>query len=167
MSIRLEEEIDWFAVHTLNTAAFDTPAEALLVDALRQETTPTVSLVAEEDGIIVGHIFFSPVTLLSRPDLKLMGLAPMAVDKDYRRKGIGAALVRGGLEQCEAIGVAAVVVIGDPTYYVRFGFLPASKFGLRCEFEVPSDAFMALELERGAFDNASGIVRYHPSFSLL
>ncbi len=167
MLIRDEEERDWFAVHDLNTASFDTPAEALLVDALREQLKPILALVAEEDDIIVGHIFFSPVLHTGKPEVKVMGLAPMAVEVDYRRRGIGAALVRDGIQRCEEAGIAAIVVLGDPTYYSRFGFLPAADYGLHCEFEVPAEAFMAMELQPGSLAGGSGVIKYHPSFSLL
>lgn len=168
MEIRKEEEIDWFTVHSLNTEAFDTPAEALLVDALREQARPLVSFVAEVDGIVIGHIFFSPVTLAGRPELKLMALAPLAVDADFRRRGIGEALVKAGLLECAAIGAGAVVVVGDPKYYPKFGFESSDRFGLRSEFkEVPKEAFLIKELVPGYLDGASGVIKYHPAFSLV
>ena len=93
MQVRTEKVTDESAVCLVNTSAFETPAEAKLVDALRKQARPIVSLVAELDDSVVGHIMFSPVTLSSHPDLKLMGLAPVAVMPKYQRKGVGAALV--------------------------------------------------------------------------
>jgi putative acetyltransferase len=91
-------------VHAVNVAAFETPSEANLVDALRAQAQPVVSLVAEDDnGAIAGHIMFSPVSLLGHPGLKVMGLAPMAVAPKHQRKGTGSALVRAGLEQCKQL----------------------------------------------------------------
>ena len=87
--IRNEEEKDWAAVHALNVAAFETPAEANLVDALRQQARPVISLVAEEHQAVVGHIMFSPVKLSGHSELMIMGLAPMAVTPEHQRKGIG------------------------------------------------------------------------------
>ena len=97
MRIRPEKPGDHAGVRAVNVAAFETPAEADLVDALRAQAWPLVSLVADEDGAIVGHIMFSPVTLPGHPALALMGLAPMAVTPARQRAGIGSALVRAGL----------------------------------------------------------------------
>lgn len=132
--IRAEAEIDRAAVRAVNTEAFETTAEADLVDALREGAQPVVSLVAEHDGRIVGHIMFSPVTLVGEPELKIMGLAPMAVASARQRKGIGSALVGAGLEQCTALGFGAVVVLGHPTYYPRFGFIPSTRWNIHCEY---------------------------------
>src|SRR5207245_7249686 len=115
----------WAAVRARNVSAFERPAEADLVDALREQAQPLVSLIAEDTGAIAGHIMFSPVSLSDHPALKIMGLAPMAVAPEHQRKGIGSALVRAGLEQCKRLGIGAVVVLANPTYYPRFGFLSA------------------------------------------
>jgi putative acetyltransferase len=94
-----------------------------------------------------------------------MGLGPMAVAPSRQRKGIGSALVRDGLRRCKALGYRVVVVVGHPTYYPRFGFVPAIRFGLRCEYDVPTDVFMAVELEPGALNGISGFVRYDDAFA--
>lgn len=165
MRIRTEEQKDWAAVHAVNVSAFETPAEANLVDALRQEARPVVSLVAEDAGAIVGHIMFSPVSLPGHADLKIMGLAPMAVAPKYQRKGIGSALVRDGLEECRYLGCGAVVVLGHPEYYPRFGFAPGARFGIGCEYDAPEATFMVIELQAGFLRGASGKVKYHQAFS--
>ncbi len=165
MLIRVEEENDRAAVHAVNVSAFETPTEANLVDALREHARPVASLVAEDDGTVVGHIMFSPVSLSGHPGLKVMGLAPMAVAPEHQRKGIGSALVRAGLEQCKQLGFVAVVVLGHPEYYPRFGFSPASRFGIDCEYDVPEEAFMAMELQREALSEKAGRVKYHAAFS--
>jgi putative acetyltransferase len=85
MLIRTEEEKDWAAVYALNAAAFETPVEANLVDALHQQARPVVSLVAEDNQKVVGHIMFSAVSLTGHPDVKIMGLAPMAVAPDHQK----------------------------------------------------------------------------------
>jgi putative acetyltransferase len=167
MLIRAENGEDRVGVRTLNASAFDTTAEADLVDALRAQVTPYISLVAEDDDRVVGHIMFTPVALSGHPDLKIMGLAPMAVSTQYRRKGTGSALVRVGLEQCRLLGFGAVVVLGHPKYYPRFGFSPAARFGIDCEYRVPEEAFMLVELQSGYLLGASGTVRYHAAFSDL
>ena len=165
MLIRTEEETDRAAVHDVNAAAFETPAEAQLVDALREEAQPVVSLVAEDNGKIVGHIMFSPVSLSGHPNLGVMGLAPMAVVPDYQRKGVGSALIGAGLDRCRQLGFAAVIVLGHPGYYPRFGFSPSSRFGIDSEYQVPEEVFMAMELQPGALSGKRGTIKYHAAFS--
>lgn len=164
MTIREERADDTQAVRALNLAAFQTSTEADLVDALRVEASPFVSLVAEESGVIVGHIMFSPVNLALDAPL-LMGLAPMAVSPERQRQGIGSRLIAEGLERCGQLGAAVVVVLGHADYYPRFGFAPASRFGLRSEYDVPDEVFMARELKDGGLEGLAGTVRYHPVFA--
>jgi putative acetyltransferase len=165
MLIRTEEPKDQAAVHAVNVSAFETPAEADLVDVLRKEAHPIVSLVAEQDGAIVGHIMFSPVTLSGHAELKIMGLAPMAVAPEQQNKGIGSALVRAGLERCKELGVGATVVLGHTWFYPRFGFTPSVRFGIGCEYEVPQDVFMVMELQPGYLREATGIIKFHAAFN--
>lgn len=167
MLLRAEEDDDHASVYAVNSSAFDTPSEANLVNALREQARPLISIVAEDDGKILGHILFSPVSLSGNPRLELVGLAPMAVVPEHQRLGIGSALVRGGLKQCRQFrqrGFAGVVVLGHPAYYPRFGFLPASRFGIDSEYGVPDDTFMAMELQSGALNGISGRAKYHPAF---
>lgn len=165
MLIRAEQESHISTVHSLNASTFQRSAEADLVDALRRQAHPIVSLVAERETIVVGHILFSPVSLDGWPDLKIMGLGPMAVASQHQRSGIGSALVRAGLEQCKRLGVSAVVVLGHPEYYPRFGFLPSMRFNIQSEYNVPEEAFMVVELEPGVLRGRSGRIKYHPAFS--
>jgi len=167
MKIREEAASDVAAIRDVNRAAFGTDSEARLVDLLRDRAAPIVSLVAEHAGAIVAHICFSPVTLSGHDDLNLMGLAPMAVLPSEQRRGIGSALVRAGLERCADLSCAAVVVLGHPEYYPRFGFVPASRFGIGSEYEVPDDVFMVLELQPGRLRGRSGTARYHPAFAMV
>jgi putative acetyltransferase len=163
--IRPERGDDLEAIRRVNLSAFTTPLEANLVEALRLLAQPVVSLVAVRGDEIVGHILFSPATLASDPALAVMGLAPMAVSPERQRQGIGSQLVAAGLEACRESGCAAAVVLGHADYYPRFGFTPASRFGLSCEYDVPDEVFMALELTPGALQGRSGLVRYHPAFA--
>ena len=96
-----------------------------------------------------------------------MGLGPMAVAPEHQRAGVGSALIRAGLDACRALDRSAVVVLGHATYYPRFGFVPASTFGLACEYDVPDEVFMALELVPCALSDVSGTTRYSPAFSDL
>lgn len=107
---------------------------------------------------------FSPVSLSGHPGLKIMGLAPMAVLPVNQNKGIGSALVRAGLERCKDLGFGAVVVLGHPKYYPRFGFLPSSHFGIGCEYDAPEEAFMVVELQPGYLRGSSGTIKYHAAF---
>jgi len=135
------------------------------IDLLRKQAKPVISLVAEMEGDVVGHIMFTPVALSIDPDLKLMGLAPMAVRPKLQKQGIGSSLVRAGLEQCVQMGFVAVVVLGYPGYYPRFGFSPSSRFGMDSEYDVPEDVFMALELKPEALRGKTGRVKYHAAFN--
>ena len=164
MQIRTEQSNDWDAVYAVNASAFATSSEADLVDALRQQALPFVSLVAEELEEIIGHIAFSPVTLSNHQDLNAMGLAPMAVVPMQQRRGVGSALVRAGLDRCRQLNCAAVFVLGHPEYYPRFGFVPSSRFAIECEYDVPEEAFMAMELRPGALSGKTGKVSYHRAF---
>lgn len=167
MNIRPESQSDIDAVFAVNTSAFETPAEASLVDALREQANPVISLVAEDNGEIIGHIMFSPVSLTNHPETKILGLAPMAVVPDWQNKGVGSELVRAGLRECQQMGFDAVVVLGHPTYYPRFGFVPAVKFGITSEYDVPDDVFMVLELEPDGLSKSDGTIKYHDAFSQL
>ena len=122
--------------------------------------------MAELDGHVVGHILFTEVSIEDAdPSLRALGLAPLAVLSEFQRKGIGTALMRHSLERCRDMGHDAIVVVGHPEYYLKFGFLPASRYGLRCEYEVPANAFMVLELRVGASQGIRGLVRYQPEFA--
>lgn len=165
--IRPEQPGDVAAIRAVNERAFGTPAEANLVDRLRASGTAVLSLVAEHDGQIVGHILFSPVTVVAAPRaFRAVGLAPMCVAPECQRSGIGSQLVRHGLEACRRAGYDAVVVLGHVDYYPRFGFLRASDHGLDNEYEA-TDAFMVLPLASEALAGVSGLVRFAAEFAEL
>jgi len=165
ITVRAEEPADHDPVRELNRRAFEGQAEARLVDVLRG-TPRSISLVAALGTEVVGHIFFSPVEIVGpAPTIAAAGLGPMAVLPEHQRRGIGSRLVRAGLEECRRSAYEAVVVVGHPSYYPRFGFDRASVFGLRCEFPVPDDVFMALALRAGALAGPERVVRYLPEFS--
>jgi putative acetyltransferase len=165
-SIRAERPGDADGIRDTNALAFGEPLEARLVDALRG-APGSLSLVAIDDGRVVGHIFFTPVTIEPPVTRRMAGLAPMAVRPECQRSGIGSQLIRAGLEECRRHGYSAVVVLGHPEYYPRFGFVPAHTYGLTCEFPSPPEAFMAVELEAGALRGVRGLVRYMPQFADL
>lgn len=164
--VRAETTEDRDAIHRVNELAFGQPNEADLVDALRANARPYISLVAIVDEQIVGHIFFSPVAIESEAgSFTAMGLAPMAVLPEYQNQGIGSQLVREGLKECQRLGEEIVVVLGHPNFYPRFGFVPASLKGLRSEYDVPDDVFMVVELREGALQGRRGLVKYHAEFA--
>lgn len=169
LTIRPETPSDHSSVRTVNEHAFERTAEADLVDVLRETAETYLSLVADDEGEVVGHIFFSPVSVesISGDKATLFGLAPMAVLPTRQRQGIGAALVQKGLEASKALGCSAVVVLGHPDYYPRFGFKPAQVFRLQSEFDVPAEVFMAQELVSGALENVRGTVRYNSAFAAM
>jgi putative acetyltransferase len=160
--IRRETAADIPAIRRVNELAFGRPNEARLVDALREAATPFLSLVADDGGAIVGHIAFTPVTV---GPAVILGLAPMAVLPGRQHQGIGSELVRAGLDACRDAGFGAVVVLGHPDYYPRFGFEPASRRGVTTEYDVPDPVFMLLELTPGGADALQGVARYHPAFA--
>jgi putative acetyltransferase len=163
--VRSEKTEDHESVRRINELAFEQPNEANLVDALRANARPYISLVAVVDEQVVGHIFFSPVSVESESSaFTAMGLAPMAVLHEYQNQGIGSQLVLEGLKECQRLGHGIVVVLGHANYYPRFGFTPASLKGLRSEYDVPDEVFMVTELVPGALEGRRGLVKYHPEF---
>jgi putative acetyltransferase len=163
VTVRAETPADALAVRAVNERAFGGALEADIVAAVR-EAVDSISLVAVLREQIVGHILFTPVRIDPPTSARVAGLAPMAVSPDAQRRGIGSALVRAGLEECRREGYGAVVVLGHPDYYPRFGFRQADHWRLACEYDAPPEAFMALELEPGVLD--AGTVIYRPEFSI-
>jgi putative acetyltransferase len=136
-------------ISALLVAAFEGKQEADLVKDLRENHMASLEWVAEQDGALVGHILYSPVWI-EKDGLAAglgVGLAPMCVDPASQKKGIGTKLINETIARLKEEGIAFAVVLGDPAYYRRFGFRPASEFGLRCEFDAPEGAFQALPIE--------------------
>jgi putative acetyltransferase len=188
--LRPEQPADVHKIREINEAAFQGRAEADLVDALRGAGMITLSAVAllgcspegEEKGDathrsgmctdevvggeLVGHILFTPVTVTTeKADVPLLGLGPVAVLPARQHQGVGTLMVSGCLEHLRAQRHRGVVVVGEPAFYRRFGFIKASRWGLQWETEVPEENFMALELTPGFLAGVSGVVRYRPEFS--
>lgn len=165
--IRREAERDADAVREVTVAAFSASpmghhGEAEIIDALRATADQDcVSLVAECEGEVVGHILFSPVVI---DETRGMGLGPMAVAPHYQRQRVGIELIRAGLAQLRSAGHPWVVVLGHPAYYQRFGFRPAAARGIACEYQgVPDEAFMVLSLD-STVALPRGQARYLPAF---
>ena len=166
--IRPERSEDFEPVHALLLASFGREAEARLVDRLRASGKIATALVAEEKERIFGHVVFSKIAASAEGgEVSALALAPLSVVPAFQRLGFGSALVSAGLERCRLERHERVLVFGEPVYYARFGFVPAARFGLKCPFPVPDDAFMAIELQPGAFSKASGAVRYGHEFDDL
>jgi putative acetyltransferase len=166
MVIRPEATADDATVEEVNQLAFGGEDEALLVAALRAGGYARVSLVAEEDGQVVGHILFSDLSIVTPGGVApALALAPMAVVPSHQRRGIGSALVREGLRTCRDAGHRIVIVLGHPKFYPRFGF--SAKMAERLSSPYSGPAFMAAELVPNALQGVAGEVVYPPPFGEL
>lgn len=168
VEIRPETRDDYAAITGLNDLAFEQETEGKLVEKLREtkEFIPALSLVAQIEGEIVGHILFYPIKIdTGDSSVSTLALAPMSVRPEYQRMGIGGKLVRAGIKSARELGHKSVIVIGHPEYYPKFGFKPASGWGIKPPFAVPDNAFLALELEVDALNNVKGTVKYPEAFN--
>ncbi len=166
--VRPERPTDHDPVREINILAFETESEADLVDGLRREADPVISLVAEMDGQVVGHVLFTPVAIGDTPaGPAAMGLAPLAVHPEFQDHGIGGELVRIGLEACETAGTEVVVTLGHPDYYRRFGFAPAIEEGISYIGREYDSFFLVRELVPGTLAKFQGEVHYHRLFEEL
>jgi putative acetyltransferase len=162
--IRPETASDLDAIRRVNRAAFDSDAEANLVDALRDGGYVEVSLVAEVDGEIVGHILFTRLPIVTKVGtVDALSLAPMAVLPSHQRQGIGSRLVEAGLQACREKGYKIVVVLGHTEFYPRFGFSADLARPLESPFG-GGEAWTAMELVPGALAGVEGRVEYPPPF---
>ena len=173
IKIRPETPDDHREIEELVKAAFTSrdrndPDEHHLVNKLRKTDAfiPELSLVAERDGSILGHIMLSKITIEEEGrSTGSLALAPVSVAPAWQHKGIGGKLIHASLEKARELGYQSVVVLGHDKYYPKFGFKPASVWGIRAPFDVPDEAFMALELVDHALDDARGTVQYPAPFS--
>lgn len=166
MGIRLETSWDQPEVRRLVTAAFGRRAEADLVDKLRETDgfVPQLSLVADQSGVVVGHIMFTHITLEADPPVQVLALAPVSVYPAFQNRGVGSALIRRGLAIADERGEPLVVVLGHPEYYPRFGFVRASTLGIVSPWpDIPDDAFMVKTLSSYT-ESMKGKVQYPPEF---
>lgn len=162
---RAETSADIPAVHAINVAAFDTPSEADLVDALRADTAwiDGLSIVTtDQEGKLVGYALLTRCHIGDTPALCL---APVAVLPEYQKTGAGSAAIRTALDAAKDKGERFVTVLGHPAYYPRFGFTRASTYGIGISIEVPDEAMMALALDAD-HPLPSGTVRYAAPFGI-
>ncbi len=164
LTIRKERPEDVAAIARVVEAAFHShpysnQTEHILVDRLRSAGVLSVSLVAVLDGVLVGHIAFSPVTIDGKP-CRWFGLAPVSVQPAHQGEGIGSMLIRAGLAELERLGCDGCVLLGEPAYYGRFGFRVREGLTLP---GVPPEYFMALPFRA---EQATGEVAYHDAFQV-
>jgi putative acetyltransferase len=166
--IREERPEDREAIRRINEEAFGQPAEAEIVDKLREACKNLLSLVAVQGEEVVGHILFSQASINGEGtafEVIGMGLAPMAVLPKCQGQGIGSLLIHNGIKMLRERGCPFIIVLGYPEYYPRFGFERASRYGIHSQWsEVPDEAFMILILNKTAMVGASGIARYRKEF---
>lgn len=163
----LETAADLDAIGHVHRLAFGRDDEARLVDALREGGYARVSLVAENDGQVVGHVLFADLPIITdQGTVAALALAPLAVLPACQGQGIGSALVLRGLELCKEQGHRIVVVLGHPGFYRRFGFSTKLAAELRSPFS-GRPSFMAAELVSGALDGVAGRVEYPPPFQVM
>lgn len=167
MRIRQESKMDYEKVFTVVKDAFATAEhsdgkEQELVNALRKSNAfiPDLSLVAEVNGKIVGHIMFTKAEV---DNCTILALAPLSVLPEYQKQGIGAALIQRGHTIAKSLGYPFSVVLGIETYYPRFGYVEAKQLGIEAPFKVSSENFMAIKLQETA-KPVHGVIRYAPEF---
>jgi putative acetyltransferase len=165
--IREEKPDDYNAVKNVNDMAFNQPLEGNIIDKLRHSDANILSLVAETDGNIAGHIFFSTAEVGGENGkIKGMGLAPMAVLPAYQKQGVGKRLITEGIERMKKQSVPFIIVIGHAHYYPKFGFEVASKYGLKCQWAgVRDEVFMVLILDNAKMKGVRGVVRYREEWN--
>ncbi|MEN8158874.1 MAG: N-acetyltransferase [Myxococcota bacterium] len=156
------------ALAAIHEAAFGQPDEARLAARLLREARPLVSWVAEEASRPIGHVLFTEVAIEGGGKRPAAGaLAPVGVLPLAQGRGLGSALIRAGIEACRPLGWELLFVLGNPSYYGRFGFRLAAPLGLHYASHDFDVAFQVQELRPGALAGAAGWVRYHPAFDTL
>src|SRR5262245_45200002 len=164
IEVRAEQPGDHRDIYAVHVSAFGREEEAKLVELLRDRKKVILSLVAVVEDRVVGHILFSPISISRSPEgFRALALAPLAVLPESQNRGVGSRLALAGLEACRGLKYDAVVVLGHPGYYPRFGFTRASEYGLDSEYNAP-DAFMAMELRPDGLGGAAGLVKYAAEF---
>lgn len=168
ITIRQETITDFPQVYNIHAAAFGQKDESEIVERIRKGAhfVPALSLVANYQNQIGGHILFSKIKINCSPEFECLALAPVAVLPEFQKKGIGKKLVNAGLEIAKSLGFEAVIVLGHKDYYPKFGFQKAIDFGISCPFDVPDEHFMAIELKENALSGKAGTVVYPSEFGV-
>lgn len=169
MLIRTETNKDFEEVFKLNYLAFDNREdESKLIERIRlsDEFIPELSIVAEMDHEIVGHILLSKAVVEdTEKEYTVIVLAPIAVKPNYQKQGVGSLLIEEGIRRCSSLGYSIILLIGHPTYYPRLGFRPARQFGFELkQFEVSDEVFMVYEVEEGKLQEIHGELKYPKAF---
>lgn len=171
--IRPERSEDFSAIRRVVKAAFDRPGREAsltewdLIESIRSSKfyLPDLSLVAELDSQVVGHIMFTPMTIQDgRKEHHSLALGPVAVSPSYQNQGIGHSLINEGIARAKILGYGSIIVLGHPNYYTKFGFQEASRWKIGLDANFSSDYLFALELKEGELDRISGIVKYCDPF---
>ena len=168
INIREELEKDYEVVERLTEEAFKNAVhsdgtEHLLVNRLRKsdDFIKELSLVAEDNGKVIAHLMLTKAKINNGDmSVETLALAPVSVIPEYQGKGIGSKLIN----VARRLGYKSVIVLGHDKYYPKFGFVPASKYGIKAPFDVPDEAFMVKELNDGSLIGVSGIVEYTKEF---
>ncbi len=164
--IRKVKTEDHEAILAVIASAFEQPDEAQLVKRLWEEEAVKIERLAEIGGVVVGDCSFSPVRCTPEIDGSLLGLAPVAVAPTHQRQGIGKDLIETSLAVCRTHNTKLIAVLGEPEYYARFGFVPATKYNMRWAVMDAGDAFqIILEGDKGTQNPRA--IHYHPVFDEL
>lgn len=167
--VRAETPEDVRAIDVVNLSAFEGEAEAQLVSEVRASPSfvPDLSLVAELNGRIVGHVLLSRVPLKQGSgSVEVLALGPMSVVPSQSHRGIGSELIQAAVTRAKPLKYGAILVAGHPEYYQRFGFSPASDWNLTCNLDVPGDALSAMELKSGTL-SGGGRAEYPAPFTRI
>ena len=167
VTIREENNNDKDDIRYINDSAFGQPQEGSVIDKLRESDSEVFSMVAEFDNKIVGHIFYSTAVIEGNNERVVgMGLAPMAVIPEYQKQGVGKQLIIESLKILNKKSVPFIIVLGHESYYPKFGFEKASKYGIKCQWDgVPDEAFMIMILNKEKMSNIHGVAHYRDEWN--
>lgn len=168
MVIRAETPADAAAIRCVHEEAFGQPQEADLVDAIRDQCYSLVSLVAEVDGVVLGHVLISHLDVIAAGrSIRAAALGPVAVLPAQQKQGTGSVLIRQALDAARSQGIAIVLVLGHPAYYPRFGFCAERARALSSPYTCHGDAWMVAELIPGALPQATSTVAYPAPWAMF
>jgi predicted N-acetyltransferase YhbS len=161
------EQVDALLDHAFRDDKYSRGDEGHMIRMLRESDNylEDLSIVAERHGRIIGYVMLVPASVNGFPDaLPSLVLAPVAVLQEYQGRAVGSRLVEFAIERARDLGYGSIFVFGHPAYYPRFGFKPASLWGITAPFEVPDESFMSLELVDGALEGVHGLLDVSPIF---